>query len=97
MPTLATPSDNEPQPKRKYHRRANKRVTPRLDPSPYEGMSGTNRCAFACRPDRCVITHAGNCGASNLLPHQNGDQAILRRFREAKDFLAHQKIDKRPK
>jgi hypothetical protein len=60
-------------------------------------MSATNRCAFACRRDRCVITHAANCGASNLLPHQNNDPAILRRFKEAKDFLAHQKIDKRPK
>lgn len=59
-------------------------------PLAYEGMSKSN-CADGCREDYCVITHAGHCAHPNkgaLQAAHQRDRAVLKRFNEAKDYIA---------
>lgn len=94
--TIEKPPEAAPA-KRKAGRPRKLKPTPQA--SVFSGMERPGQaCADGCRPTRCVVTHNATCGSplrGGLRADQMGDANAIRRYAEAKAYLAHAAIDKR--
>jgi hypothetical protein len=80
------------KPKRKWIKPKPKAKEPEV--SPYDGIQN-DRCPYACKPHRCVITHESICGKPGLQPKYAQDQGCIKRWHEARLYLAKKKADAR--